>query len=157
MDWGWHNGSTGDYYVRFRGWFYRSSTSTQPCCLMLSVYQVASGPDVCDYMIADLIEILPWRVRYGMHYYHTYKAAAGISMYVSGSGIGAWNSPTVGYMIDDRPCPWDAAHTHAWAVPVALTYYAENTAVYQCCYGNGNHQNNLESHKTHTIQFQQGH
>jgi len=27
MDWGWWNGSSGDYYARFRGWFYRSGTS----------------------------------------------------------------------------------------------------------------------------------
>lgn len=113
MDWGWHNGSTGDYYVRFRGWFYRSNTSTSTCCVMLNVFQSVSGPLVCDKAIADLLEIQPWRVRYGMHYLHTYKAASGVSMYVSGSGIGAWNSPTVAYMVDDHQnCPWEAAHAH---------------------------------------------
>ena len=90
MDWGWHNGSTGDYYV-------------------------------------------------------------------SGSGIGAWNSPTVRYMVNDQQnCSWEAAHTHEGGADVALTYYAENRA-YACCYGNGNKQNNVEWNKTHTVQFQQGH
>jgi len=125
---------------------------------MLNIFQVYSGSGGCDYMIADLIEILPWRVRYGMHYTHTYVASGAVGLYVSGSGIGAWNSPAVGYMVDDSSnCPWTAAHTHAQLAQVALTYYAENRTTYACCYGNGNKQNNQESNKTHTVQFQQGH
>lgn len=75
MDWGYYNGSTYDSYVRFRGWFYRSGTGYSSGYVMLNVFQSASGDWVCDHTVADLWEILPWRVRYGMHYYHTYKAA----------------------------------------------------------------------------------
>src|SRR3990172_8257055 len=133
------------------------TTSSYSQATHQTVSQSASGDWVCDHTVADLWEILPWRVRYGMHYYHTYKAAGGVTMYVSGSGIGAWNSPTVAYMIDDHlGCPWTAAHVHELVVPVALTYYAENRA-YACCDANGNKQNNVEWNKTHTVQFQQGH
>lgn len=158
MDWGWHNGSTGDYDVRFRGWFYRSGTGYSSCCLVLSISQLYSGAGGCDEMMADLIEVQPWRVRYRMRYLHTYKAIGSVAIYVSGSGIGAWNSPTVGFMVDDKSnCPWTAHHTHEELLGVALTYYAENRTTYACCYGNGNKQNNLKSNKTHTVQFQQGH
>ena len=58
---------------------------------------------------------------------------------------------------DELNCSWTAAHTHEAVASVALTYYAENRTVYACCQGNGNKQNNLESNKTHTVQFQQGH
>jgi len=75
MDWGYYNGSTYDSYVRFRGWFYRSGTGYSSGYVMLNVFQSASGDWVCDHTVANLWEILPWRVRYGMHYYHTYKAA----------------------------------------------------------------------------------
>ena len=48
MDWGHNNYSTIDYYVRFRGWFYRSNTSYSSGYVMLNVFQVYSGTDGCE-------------------------------------------------------------------------------------------------------------
>lgn len=90
----------------------------------------------------------------------------GQALYVSGTGIGAWNSVTAAYMVADAGCPPCLPtcppdygfHTHAWAIPVSWTYYEENRHVYLCCnYGGGLFPNNLENYRTHRIQFQQGH
>ena len=158
QDWGYWNGSA-DYNVRFRGWLYRSSTSLSNAYLRLNVFQQSSGPSVCNEAVADVIEVIPWRVRYGMHHIHTNITVSGlVYVNVSGSGIGAWNSPIVASMVNDGGCPWGGYHTHQWAVPVALSYYAPNTGRYPCCnYGGGYFQNNIETNTTHTTQFLQGH
>lgn len=163
LDWGYGNTmGSYDYDVRFRGWLYRSNTSYSGGYLMLNIFQWTSGTDVCDEAVADVIEIAPWKVRYGMHYIHTYiSQAGGYPLYVSGSGIGTWNSPTVAHMVyDPGGCPWTAYHVHAQAVPVALSYYYENRtiSIYPCCnYGGQLRQNNLEGYQTHKMQFWQGH
>jgi len=160
LDWGYWNGAQADYNVRFRGWLYRSNTAYSNGYLMLNVFQGPIEPNVCDEAIADVIEIAPWRVRYGMHYTHSdISVGGGVGLYVSGSGYGAWNNPTVAYMVYDADfCPWTAYHAHTQLIVVALSYYGENRTVYPCCnYGGSNHANNTEQDRTHLVQFQQGH
>ena len=154
MDWGHNNYSTIDYYVRFRGWFYRSNTSYSNGYVMLNVFQVYSGTDGCDSRLRSHRDSAMARpIWYALS--PTYKAAK--SLYVSAADRDL-EFTAVGYMVNDElNCSWTAAHTHESVAPVALTYYAENRTVYACCQGNGNKQNNLESNKTHTVQFQQGH
>jgi hypothetical protein len=138
---------------------YRSNTASSTGYLMLNVFQAASDGTVCNESVSDVIEIAPWKVRYGMHYVHTNIAVGGgVSLTVSGSGIGTWNSKAVATMIADAGCPWTGYHAHVSAVPVALSYYSENRAVYPCCdYGGGYYPNNSEGYRTHRMQFWQGH
>jgi len=140
LDWGYWNGGDADYNVRFRGWLYRSSTSYSSAYLKQSRIYLKLSPGESDTRCA---------IRIATTLYPEYT-------YVSGSGIGAWNSPIVAYMVNDGGCPWTAYH--AYVQPVALSYYSENRATYPCCnYGGTWVQNNLQANKTHTTQFLQGH
>lgn len=160
LDWGYLNQSVPDYNVRFRGWLYRSNTSYSNSYLILNVFRIRGGPNECDEAAADVIEIIPWKVRYGMHYVHTaYSIGGGVPLYVSGSGIGVWNSPIVAHMVYDFVgCSWTAYHSHTYAAPVSLSYYLQNRVTYPCCnYGGSYRQNNVEAYQTDKTQFMQGH
>lgn len=128
LDWGYYNGSTYDTVVRFRGWLYRSSTSYPYGWLALWGFQQQAGSLVCDESVADVIELAPYKTRYGMHYLHTTSyggsGGQGYDLFANGNGIGAWNNRNVAYMIADSGCPWQAYNTHAWAVNVKLSYYS---------------------------------
>ena len=160
LDWGSYNGSVYDYNVRFRGWLYRNNTTSSNGYLILNVFkQLPEGSSVCDETVADVIEIQPWWVRYGMHYLHTNNSVGGgLSLFVDGGGLGGWNSPTVAYMIDDTGCATTGYHVHEWPVAVKLSSLWENRGRYPCCnYGGGQFTNNYEANKTHIMQFWQGH
>jgi hypothetical protein len=160
LDWGYWNGSSADYDVRFRGWFYRSNTSYSSNYLWLRVTNVTVSENLCDKSKAGVLEFLPWEIRWEMHYLHTNRSVGGAGLYVSGSGVGAWNDPTVAHMVYDYVgCPWTAYHVHEWLVPVGtLSVNEQNRGVYPCCnYGGGNFANNIQGYYTHRVQFWQGH
>jgi len=159
LDFGYYNFSTYDYDVRFRGWFYRSNTSYSSIYLWLDIRNVVASPNFCDETAAGVLEVIPWAVRWEMHYLHTNRSAGGAGLYVSGSGIGAWNDATVAYMIYDTGCVGQWYHAHEWVVPIGtLSLNEQNRAIYPCCnYGGGYYTNNMEGYRTHRIQFWQGH
>jgi len=125
LDW---DVGTDSFYVYFRGWFTRSNSPRESNRLYTYVFQYRHGDDVCDETVVDVYERYNNKLRFGMHYLHSYAfpwMRGNFNLYTSANH--EYNNLWVGMATWDYGCTGDWYHVHDFWASVNVPAPVRNT------------------------------